>query len=137
VMAALEPMEETEVPSIFDPPPVAPRTPNPDGSGAIAGFLASINFGRAQRDRARATNEKTASEKAASDVVAYGAVLLAAGHLLAAHGMPPVRADMGTCLGSHLGAAGSVNKWYHARVESCAMTRRDGVRHAIDSGSIG
>jgi two-component system cell cycle sensor histidine kinase PleC len=52
VMSALEPMADTRLPGIFDPPPTAPDAPAPEGNGAIAGFLASMNFGRARRGRA-------------------------------------------------------------------------------------
>ncbi len=49
VMAALEPVVEEVVPTIFDAPQVDPGT---EKKGAIGGFLASINFGRARRNRA-------------------------------------------------------------------------------------
>ncbi len=49
VMAALEPVVEEVVPTIFDAPQVDPDT---ERKGAIGGFLASINFGRARRNRA-------------------------------------------------------------------------------------
>src|SRR6202521_1899878 len=50
VMAALEPVVEPNVTTIFNPPPIEPDMP--DRHGAIGGFLASINFGRARRRRA-------------------------------------------------------------------------------------
>ncbi len=49
VMAALEPVVEEVVPTIFDAPQVDPGT---EKKGALGGFLASINFGRARRNRA-------------------------------------------------------------------------------------
>jgi two-component system cell cycle sensor histidine kinase PleC len=49
VMAALEPVVEEVVPTIFDAPQVDPGT---EKKGTIGGFLASINFGRARRNRA-------------------------------------------------------------------------------------
>ena len=116
VMAALEPMEDTSVPGIFDPPPIVPQAPNPDGTGALAGFLASISFGRARRDRT----------KAVGDIVTHGAILLAAGHLLAAQGGPPAGAD--------IAAAGRTNNWYHMSTESRAVICCAAVGCAIDSG---
>ncbi|HSV25813.1 MAG TPA: ATP-binding protein [Xanthobacteraceae bacterium] len=82
VMSALEPMADIRLPSIFDPPPIVPQTPDPDRHGAIAGFLASINFGRALRSRT----------KAASHVVTPMAILLAAS--LPLHGMSIDRAEV-------------------------------------------
>jgi hypothetical protein len=73
-MAALEPVVETIVPNIFDPPPTEPETADRDGRGPIGGFLASINFGRARRGRAKSAARTTAT---------HIAVLLAAGHLMA------------------------------------------------------
>jgi two-component system, cell cycle sensor histidine kinase PleC len=109
VMSALEPMAETRMPSIFEPPPIVPEVPNPDGPGAVAGFLASINFGRALRGRS----------KAASHVVAPVAILVAASQLLPLPGVSVDRADML--------AAADANNWYHPLVES----RHDAPR-AID-----
>lgn len=87
VMAALEPLTDAPVPSIFDPPPLVPETPNPERHGAIAGFLASINFGRALGDRAKPASRqrpvgKNAGSKTSTHMVAPVAILLAAGQLL-------------------------------------------------------
>jgi hypothetical protein len=120
-MVALEPMAETRMPSIFDPPPIVPDAPNPDGHSAIGGFLASINFGPALRGRS----------KAASHVVAPVAILLAS-QLPRLPGVSVDRADML--------AANYANNWYHALVESrhdapCAVDprpeRRNGCRFAL------
>jgi Histidine kinase-, DNA gyrase B-, and HSP90-like ATPase len=79
VMAALEPVVETVVPNIFDLPPVEPEAAHHRAHGAIGGFLASINFGKARRSRAKAAT--------------HLAVLLAVGHLLAPVAAPD-RADL-------------------------------------------
>jgi len=100
VMAALEPVVETVAPNIFDPPPTEPEMPDHNGHGAIGGFLASINFGRARRGRA----------KAATHLV----VLLAAGHLLAPLGAAPDR--------SGLIATAHAHNWYPASSESRAIS---------------
>jgi two-component system cell cycle sensor histidine kinase PleC len=78
VMAALEPVVEEVVPNIFDVP--QPEAEPGARSSAIGGFLASINFGRARRNRA---DKETASF----------AILLAAGSLLAGHAAH-VRTDL-------------------------------------------
>jgi two-component system cell cycle sensor histidine kinase PleC len=92
VMAALEPVAETRTPSIFDPPSLVPEAPASGGQGAISGFLASMNFGRALRSRA----------KTVSHIIAPVTVLLAGQQLL--HGSPLDRADAR--------AADYANSWY-------------------------
>ena len=49
VMAALEPVVEVPLKTIFDPPPLEPD--QPERHGAVGGFLASINFARMHRGR--------------------------------------------------------------------------------------
>jgi two-component system, cell cycle sensor histidine kinase PleC len=103
VMAALEPMVEPNVATIFDPPPTDPD--KPDRTGAIGGFLASINFGRARRRRA--------AVKAATQ----GMMLLAALCCLAPPGGAAGRAD--------LIAAASPHSCYHGSAVASAATARD------------
>jgi len=110
---------EASVPNIFDPPPIDPGTPDRDERGAIGGFLASINFGRARRGRA----------KAAGHVVTHGAILLAVGHLLAAYGASLNRADV------H--APAHTNNWYHRSAESRAVMCRAAVGCVTGSSQIG
>jgi two-component system, cell cycle sensor histidine kinase PleC len=101
VMAALEPVVETSVPNIFDPPPIDPDTDR-GGHGAIGGFLASISFGRARRSRARAATRL--------------AIFLVAGHLLAPHGAAHARTG--------LIAAARAHNWYGASAESRTIAWR-------------
>jgi len=84
VMSALEPVADTRLPSIFDPPPIVPQTPDLDQHGTIAGFLASIKVGRALRGRTKAANH----------IVAPVAILLASGQPLPLHGPFMDRAEV-------------------------------------------
>jgi hypothetical protein len=83
---------ETRTPSIFDPPSLVPEAPASGKHGAISGFLASMNFGRARRSRA----------KTASHIIAPMTILLVGQLLL--HGSPLDRADAR--------AADCANSWY-------------------------
>jgi two-component system cell cycle sensor histidine kinase PleC len=103
VMAALEPMVEPNVATIFDPPPTDPD--KPDRTGAIGGFLASISFGRARRRRA--------AVKAATQ----GMMLLAALCCLTPPGGAAGRAD--------LIAAARPHSCYHGSAVASAATARD------------
>jgi two-component system cell cycle sensor histidine kinase PleC len=115
VMAALEPVVETSVRNIFDPPPTEPRMPERDEHGAIGGFLASINFGRARSGRAKTAPQKAAPQKAATHAATHLAILLVGGHLLASHGAAHDRAA--------LIAAAHGHNWYYA--ESRAVVCRE------------
>jgi hypothetical protein len=99
---------ETIAPNIFDPPPTEPEMPARDSQGAIGGFLASINFGRARRGRAKAPTHLV--------------VFLAAGHLLAPYGAAPDR--------SGLIATAHAHNWYAPPIESPVISCDSWREHA-------
>jgi two-component system, cell cycle sensor histidine kinase PleC len=115
VMAALEPVVEHSVPNIFDLPD-DPMAPDRDGHGAIGGFLASINFGRVRRGRA----------KSVGHAVTHLALVLAAGQMLAPVRAVPERSD--------LIASAYAHNWYHGSGESRAAMRREAAEGATASG---
>lgn len=112
VMAALEPIVEAPLTTIFDPPPLEPAPP--DRSGAIGGFLSSINLRRVHRGRAG-----TSTTRALFLAGLYAVVSAAAQDPLGQHagwvaGRPdgayhvPVRARTALCPGRrpHMPGAG-------------------------------